>query len=149
MPAKKLTIDQSFFYETTPERVFRAVTEPKEIVRWFLAKAELPPKKGARYRFEWPGGYSHEGTVLDFVPGRRVTLSWPNGPVSRRFHTRVTFSVRRAGKGTFLTVHHSGFPPTPVGIEQYGGTESGWAYYLVNLRSVLEHGRDLRSPRDG
>jgi uncharacterized protein YndB with AHSA1/START domain len=149
MPPKSLTIDQSYFYRKSPRTVFRAVADPKQIVRWFLAKAELPPEKGARYRFEWPGGYSHEGSVIEFVRDRRLTLSWPNGSRSERFLTRVTFSVRRAGPGTFLKLHHTGFPRTPVGIEQYGGTESGWAYYLVNLRSVLEHGRDLRSPRDG
>ncbi|MGA8274781.1 MAG: SRPBCC domain-containing protein [Thermoplasmata archaeon] len=149
MVSKSLTIDQSFFFEKSPRTVFRALSESKQIVRWFLAKAELPHEKGARYRFEWPGGYFHEGTVLEFVRDRRLTLTWPNGSRSKRFFTRVTFTVRRAGRGTFLTVHHTGFPRTPVGIEQYGGTESGWAYYLVNLRSVLEHGVDLRSPRDG
>lgn len=149
MPPKTLTVDQSYFYSTPPRKLFRSLTDPKEIVRWFLAKATLPPHPGAGYRFEWPGGYSHEGTVLEFSRDRRLVLTWPNGPTSRRFLTRVTFSLRRAGPGTFLNVHHTGFPRTPTGIEQYGGTQSGWAYYLVNLRSVLEHGRDLRSPRDG
>jgi uncharacterized protein YndB with AHSA1/START domain len=149
MPARTLTVDQSFFIRKPPKVVFRAISDPAQIVRWFLARAELPTEKGAPYRFEWPGGYSHEGKVLEFVKDRRLTLSWPNGTPSKRFLTRVTFTVRRAGTGSFLKVHHTGFPRTPGGIEQYGGTQSGWAYYLVNLRSVLEHGQDLRSPRDG
>jgi uncharacterized protein YndB with AHSA1/START domain len=149
MPPKGLSIKQAYFFNARQDQVFRALSDPREIVRWFLAKAELTPKKGTTYRFEWPGGYSHEGKVLDVIPGCRLTLSWPNGPANRRFLTRVTFTLRRAGTGTFLTVQHTGFPTTPVGIEQYGGTQSGWAYYFVNLRSVLEHGHDLRSPRDG
>jgi uncharacterized protein YndB with AHSA1/START domain len=149
MTAKNLAIRQSFFYRSSPRRLYRALTDPAEIVTWFLAKAELPLEKGAVYRFEWAGGYSHTGHVLDFVPDRRLTLEWPNGSGSRRFRTEVSFTLRRAGRGTFLTVQHNGFPPTPVGIEQYGGTQSGWAYYFLNLRSVLEFGRDLRSPRDG
>jgi uncharacterized protein YndB with AHSA1/START domain len=142
-------LDQSYFFETTPARVFRAVSDPKEIVRWFVAKAELPRRVGAPYRFEWPGGYFHVGRVLDFVPGKRLTLDWPHGEGRGAFRTRVTFSVRRAGAGTFLSVHHVGFPRTERGIAQYGGTQSGWAYYCLNLRSVLAHGIDLRSPRDG
>jgi uncharacterized protein YndB with AHSA1/START domain len=148
MAPRKLSVDQAYFYRTTPERLFRAISDPRWLDRWFLEKAELTPRAGTRYRFEWPGGYAHRGRVLEFVPGRRLVLSWPNGPVSDRFTTRVTLSVRRAGAGTFLKVHHAGFPATPVGIAQYGGTQSGWGYYLLNLRSVLEHEVDLRSPRD-
>jgi uncharacterized protein YndB with AHSA1/START domain len=148
MSAKSLTLEQSYFYQTSPRTVFRALTDPAQLVRWFLAKVDIPLEEGATYRFEWPGGYSHEGQVLELVPGRRLTLSWPNGPRSKRYFTRVTFSVRRAGTGTFLNVRHTGFPNSPNGVEQYGGTQAGWAYYLVNLRSVLEHGADLRSPRD-
>ncbi|MCI4365840.1 MAG: SRPBCC domain-containing protein [Thermoplasmata archaeon] len=143
-----LSIDQSFFYRASNRRVFRALTDPAELTRWFVAKADLPHEAGAAYRFEWPGGYSHVGTVEEFVPPRRLSLTWPHGPVRGRFYTRVTFTVRRAGPGTFVSVHHTGFPSTPKGLAQYGGTQSGWAYYLLNLRSVLEFGRDLRSPRD-
>jgi uncharacterized protein YndB with AHSA1/START domain len=149
MPTKSLTVTQSYFFSKPPRTVFRAISEPELLVRWFLAKADLPKERGGPYRFEWAGGYSHEGKVLEFVRDRRMSLSWPNGARSERFLTRVTFTLRRAGNGTFLTVRHTGFPRTPIGIEQYGGTASGWAYYLMNLRSVLEHGVDLRSPRDG
>jgi uncharacterized protein YndB with AHSA1/START domain len=149
MPAQRLEVRQSYLYRTSPRRLFRALTDPEQIVGWFLAKADLPLEKGSDYRFEWSGGYSHTGKVLDVVPDRRLVLEWPNGAGARRFLTRVTFTLRRAGRGTFLTVRHTGFPATLYGIEQYGGTQSGWAYYLLNLRSVLEHQRDLRSPRDG
>jgi len=149
MAEKKLALRQSFFYRTTPRRLYGALTEPDQLVGWFLSKAELPLQGGAPYRFEWAGGYSHRARVVEVVPDRRLTLEWPNGSGTHRFMTEVTFTFRRAGRGTFLTVQHSGFPRTPVGIEQYGGTQSGWAYYLLNLRSVVEFGRDLRSPRDG
>jgi uncharacterized protein YndB with AHSA1/START domain len=149
MAARTLRVRQSFFYRTTPHRVFAALTEPEQIVTWFLARAELPLAKGATYRFEWAGGYAHTGRVLEVVPDRRLQLEWPNGAGAHRFLTEVTFTVRRAGVGTFLTVEHGGFPQTPTGLAQYGGTQSGWAYYLMNLRSVLEFKRDLRSPRDG
>jgi uncharacterized protein YndB with AHSA1/START domain len=149
MASKLLTIDQAYFYEASPRRVYRALTSPPELARWFLAKADLPLRKGAPYRFEWPGGYSHTGRVVEVVPNRSLTLDWANGPAPRQFRTRVTFSLRSAGAGTFLKVHHSGFPRTRLGIEQYGGSAAGWAYYFVNLRSILTGGSDLRSPRDG
>jgi uncharacterized protein YndB with AHSA1/START domain len=148
MPARPLTVEQTYFYRAPARRVFRSLTNTTELARWFIEKAELSPEKGTPYRFQWPGGYHHEGTVLAVVPGQQLTLSWPHGSGARRFLTRVTFSLRPSGRGTILSVRHTGFPRTPFGLEQYGGTQAGWAYYFVNLRSVLEHRCDLRSPRD-
>ena len=56
--------------------------------------------------------------------------------------------LRKSGRGTLISIRHSGYPRTPGWVEIYGGTQAGWAYYLMNLKSVLETGRDLRSPKD-
>jgi hypothetical protein len=54
-----------------------------------------------------------------------------------------------AADGTLLTVEHTGFPRGEEWVELYGGTEWGWTYFAMNLKSVLESGHDLRSPSDG
>jgi uncharacterized protein YndB with AHSA1/START domain len=148
MAGKRLVVVQAYYYRAPVGRVFRSLTDPKELARWFIKKADLTPRKGAAYRFEWPGGYHHEGEVLEVEPNRRLALSWPHGSGRSRFVSRATFSVRSSGSGTILSLRHTGFPRTAFGVEQYGGTQAGWAYYFLNLRSVLEHGRDLRSLRD-
>src|SRR5271170_2476660 len=145
MAASTLTIHQVFHLRAPVAKVFRALTDPSEITKWFLAKAQLTPRRGGRYDFTWQGGYRHEAAVLEFVQNRRLTLEWPG--VGRGI-TRVTFSVRREGMGTRLEVRHTGYRRTPAWLEMYGGTQSGWAYYLMNLKSVLEHGHDLRSAGD-
>jgi uncharacterized protein YndB with AHSA1/START domain len=142
---KTLTIRQSYYLRAPVKKVFRALTEPTKITKWFVGEARLDPRRGGTYRFTWLGGYRHGGKVLEFIKNRRLALEWPTPRLGK---TRVTFTVRPRGKGTQLRVVHSGYKTTPAWLEMYGGTQSGWAYYLMNLKSVLEHGNDLRSLRD-
>lgn|GEM_PF-1810726 len=148
MPPRTLTIEQTYFVAAPVRKVFWAISDPEGLAQWFLAKARLPPKKGAEYWFEWRGGYAHGSKVLDYVKGRRLALSWPNTFRGVTTQTRLVIRLRKSGRGTLISIRHSGYPRTPGWVEIYGGTQAGWAYYLMNLKSVLETGRDLRSPKD-
>ncbi|MGC2289221.1 MAG: SRPBCC domain-containing protein [Thermoplasmata archaeon] len=145
MADRNLTIRQGYHVEAPVETVFRALTEPEELTRWFLTDAVLPPERGATYVFTWTRNRRHSGKVMDFVRNQRLTLSWPAHGLG---DTRVTLSVRPDAQGTRLEVRHTGYRKTDAWLKIYGGTQSGWAYYLTNLKSVLEHGHDLRAPGD-
>ena len=149
MAERKLKIQQSYFVAAPVSKVFRALSDPRGLTTWFLAKAQVEPRKGGAYEFEWRAGYRHSGKVLDFVRGKKLSLTWPNGVGRKRLTTRVTFSVRRQGRGTRVHLRHTGYPRSDPWIEVYGATQCGWSYFLMNLKSVLEHGHDLRSPKDG
>jgi uncharacterized protein YndB with AHSA1/START domain len=142
-------IEQTFYYALPPNRVFAALTEPKALAGWFVEKADVTLEKGATFRLTWPGGYTMTGRVRSVRPPSRLGLSWidqfEGGKV---FETEVRFDLRRRGKGTLLTVSHRGFKKGKRWVALYGSIQSGWAYYLTNLRSVLEHGVDLRSSQD-
>jgi hypothetical protein len=62
--------------------------------------------------------------------------------------TQVSFALTARRGGTLLTLRHTGYGTTPAWIENYGGTCSGWAYFLTNLKSVLRNGTDLRETGD-
>jgi hypothetical protein len=47
-----------------------------------------------------------------------------------------------------LKFTHSGIPRDEKWVELYGGAIRGWTYFGMNLKSVLEHGHDLRSDND-
>jgi uncharacterized protein YndB with AHSA1/START domain len=128
--------------------VFRAVSTPAGLRRWFLKSASLPTVEGAKYEFVWQGGYRHTAKVLEFVPNRRLSLQRWNRAGRRTLGSRVTFDLRSRGKGTLLHLSHTGYPRPDPWIEVYGATQSGWAYFLQNPKSVLEHDHDLRSSRD-
>src|SRR4029077_8587770 len=113
--------------------------------KWFLSRAEVSAQKGGAFRFEWIGGYRMKGTVLHAVRNRAVTFLWtdklPNG---KEAVTHAAFRVTKKGRGTILLLRHSGFTVP----EHFAECSSRWAYYLTNMKSVLDHGTDLRSDRD-
>ncbi len=139
------TIRQAYLFRAPVAKVFRSLTEPTELVRWFLKEARLPPKAGASYEFVWQLGYRHRAKVIAFVPNRKLTLEWPAKGLGM---TQVEFTLAARKGGTLLTVRHTGFGRTPAWVENYGGTCQGWAYFLTNLKSVLQNGTDLREVGD-
>jgi uncharacterized protein YndB with AHSA1/START domain len=142
-------IKQTYYYAVPPDRVYAAFTDPVELVKWFPDKAEISPKKGGGFRLSWRNGYTMRGKVLSVEPAKKLQLAWVDRfEGGKVFETEARFTFTKKGKGTQLALTHRGFKSGKRWVALYGGIQSGWAYYLTNLRSVLEHGIDLRSDRD-
>ena len=143
---KSFTIEQAYYFDAPPERVFDALTNPDELVKWFLSKARVESKKGGSYTFDWMGGYHMTGSVKGFEKNKAVSYSWhdklPRGGLAE---TLASFEVRKEGDGTLLQLRHTGFTDP----EHFAECSSRWGYYLTNMKSVLDHGADLRSEHDG
>jgi uncharacterized protein YndB with AHSA1/START domain len=149
MPRRRTwSVRHQYYIDASTNRVFEALTDPGQLVRWLCDRAEMTRSRGGTYRLEWNGGPTHTGKLAGFVPGKSLTLGWRWDGVALT-STRLKLSVARRGRGTLLTVEHSGFPRAERWVALYGGTEWGWTYFLMNLKSVLETGHDLRSPLDG
>jgi uncharacterized protein YndB with AHSA1/START domain len=142
---KTFVAEQAYFLEAPPETVFQALTDPKILVKWFLSKAKLVQRKGGSYTFDWIGGYRMTNKVKRFEPNKTVSFSWidklKNGEVAR---TTASFVMAKKGNGTMLKLRHTGFKDP----EHFADCSSRWAYYLTNMKSVLDHGVDLRSKLD-
>jgi len=148
LPSKKRVIEQEYYYDATPETVFRALTAPRELVKWFLSDAKIKPKEGSSYTFTWQGGSSHTGRVEKVESCRRLVLSWPDKIKGKVYETQASFTLKKKGKGTLLKLKHAGFKKGDDWIWLYEAIQSGWAYFLTNLKSVLSQGTDLRSKFD-
>ena len=147
--AKSRAARQGVFVQAPPPKVFEALTEPRLLKKWFLESATLSPRKRGNYTFTWQGGYSHSGKVLDYAKDRKLSLSWPAYLKGNLLGTtRATFKIKPKDDGTVLELTHSGFKSGNQWVELYGAVCSGWAYFLTNLKSVLQYGRDLRSSYD-
>lgn len=142
-------IEQTFYYAVPPRQLFAALTEPKELARWFLREASIELRDGASFRFTWRGGYTMRGKVRSVRAPQTIELAWTDRfPRGKTFKTVARFDLKKKGRGTLLTLTHSGFKSGKKWVALYGAIESGWAHYLTNLRAVLEHGVDLRSELD-
>lgn len=147
--AKPASIKQTFYYRASPERVFSALTDPSELTGWFSDRAQVSPKVGGRFYLSWEAGYTMRGRVTALVPPTELRVAWIDKfPGGKTFETEARFTLSKRGRGTQLSLKHGGFRSGKSWISLYGAIQSGWAYYLTNLRSVLEHRVDLRSSKD-
>jgi uncharacterized protein YndB with AHSA1/START domain len=147
--AKPPRIRQTFLYAATRKRVFATLTEPKELARWFLKDASVHLEEGGEFRFTWRGGYTMKGRVRRVRPPSRLELVWTDRfDGGRTYKTVARFDLKVKGAMTQLQLTHDGFKSGRKWVALFGAIEAGWAYYLTNLRSVLEHGTDLRNDGD-
>lgn len=73
-------------FRASPERVFRAWTEPEQVEAWFglqkdqVTKAEIDLKVAGTWRFylqdDTAGTVFFEGRYFDIEPARRLVFSW-------------------------------------------------------------------------
>jgi len=96
----------------------------------------IDPAEGGRFTLVMKNGFVWEGKIRGMKENKAVSFSWVEGVAS--------FALARKGKGTLLKLSHTGFETT----DALAQSSAGWSYYLTNLKSVLDHGADLRSKED-
>jgi uncharacterized protein YndB with AHSA1/START domain len=143
------TIEQTVVIAAAPDVVYSALTDARELVRWFPTKAESDPRPGGAFKFTFlneqdrNADHVREGRYLDATPGRSVRYPWHMSADDPG--TAVEFRLEPQGRATRVTLTHSGWG---VGSEWDKAVEMhtrGWAFFLQNLRSFLEEGKDSRA----
>lgn len=144
MPAKKKHDWSKFVLrvavKASPEKLFRAWTDDRIVSRWFTVKTVIEPRKNGRIHFQWLAGDTMEARVIRIVKNRLFVF--PFG----RNRERVEVRIKKDGKGSICELRQSGMKTTDEAKwSMHRGCMSGWTFFLTNLKSVLEHGVDLRS----
>jgi uncharacterized protein YndB with AHSA1/START domain len=149
-PTDLSRIDRTIDIQAPPERVWRALTDIRELSAWFQVAIEGSIEAGNEV---WmtsvhPG---HEGQrfrvrIVELTPPRRVVWQWHPGEVdprvdySREPRTTVTFTLEPAAGGTRLSVSETGFDE--ISLERrakvYRDDSQGWTEVLVWLRDHVE-----------
>ncbi|MBB6036131.1 ArsR/SmtB family transcription factor [Phytomonospora endophytica] len=146
------------YIKTTPEKLYRALTEPEFIAQYFEGTgptSDWRPGSPITWSTE-ADGESHDWgqRVLEAEPGKRLSYTWHNyEPEMAKYFpdwtgarlaelraepvSKVTFDIEPAGDGVKLTVVHDGFAPD---AEMLKGISQGWPGILSNLKTVLETG---------
>lgn len=134
-----------------PERVFKALTDPAELQRWFTnpecpAKSwEMDPRPGGHYRYETEAGsvavnnvrqFKCHGEILEVDPPRLLVYTWiANWHDDAASRTVVRWELAPKAGGTHVKVTHSGLSKLPVARKDYSG---GWPGVVQMLRRFVE-----------
>lgn len=133
--------------DASPEVVFKALTDPKELTNWFPDAAILEPKVGGKSKFSFykdsaracgnrDSDSVNEGKILEFVPNKKLVYTWKWTGVSDFPETIVTWELEQIGKNkTRLTLTHLGFTGTEPSNKSFKDHNEGWSMHL-NLLSA-------------
>jgi uncharacterized protein YndB with AHSA1/START domain/DNA-binding transcriptional ArsR family regulator len=159
---KPMGTDDVFVYttyiETTPERLWQALTDPAFTRRYWGVAFETDWRVGSPMvwvengvKIEHP-----DQVVLESDPHRRLAYAWHTfsqewaeshgfdaelrGKLASEPRSKVTFDIEPVGELVKLTVVHDGFTPGGTVLESI---RDGWPHLLSSLKTLLETGDPL------
>lgn len=131
----------SIYIDAPRAEVFKALIEPEKLNKWLSTAASVEPRSDGRYSYGWK--YPVDGRevaggptrILEIVPNEKLVTDWPDwrGDATVPM-TTVTWLLESVGKGTRVTLIHSGFTRT-TDISDY---TPGWADFLEKLKALVE-----------
>lgn len=118
------------------DAVFRTISEPEELNRYFGRGAKVDLRVGGCFSFGWDEGGPVK--ILDLDPPNLLSYSWKyRGEPS----TIVTWTLEGSGGGTRLTITHSGFG-SDFRQDAY---RAGWMSFLAMIKAMVELGRKWKA----
>lgn len=117
MPAKpSLTLQRRI--NASPAKIYAAWTDPSQLVKWMhpnnndVIHAEMDVRVGGRFRIimRSPAGEEHDvsGVFKEVVQDEKLVYTWAWRSTPER-ESLVTFTLRRDGELTLLTLKHEQF----------------------------------------
>ncbi len=137
-----------------PERVFQALTDPRQVVEWWgeaglyrATEFQADLRVGGKWRIAGPdgrgGNFEVVGEFLEVERPRLLVYSWIASWTGSA-QTTVRWELEAAGQGTRVRIIHSGLAAHPELAKSY----QGWPRILVWLQARVERGEtvDSRKP---
>ncbi len=136
-----------------PDRVFQAITDPSQLLRWWGQQGMYHGTKwctdvrpGGQWRCEGVSDtdgspYHVSGEYLEVDPPRLLCHTWVaswSGPMK----TVVRWELEAVAGGTMIRVNHSGFADAP---EAAKGHYAGWQRVLVWMQAFVEKDETIAS----
>ncbi len=130
-------------FKATPDKVWRAWTDPQAIKQWMAPSdafsvllAEADVRVGGRYHIvmKSPEGEEHDvsGTYREVVREKKLVYTWAWKSTPER-ESLVTVELRAAGSGTELTLKHEQF----FDAEARDRHQHGWDGCIGRLERLL------------
>lgn len=140
-------IDISLSLAADTPRVFRALTDSHDLMKWWTTAAVSQPEEGGVFAYQWTFPKAPErdhiqhGTYTEFTKNAAIAYPWAVHGLAQP--TTVRFTLESSGNQTRLHLTHTGWKGASP--EAYTAHEMGWQMFLQNLKHWLETGNDNRA----
>jgi uncharacterized protein YndB with AHSA1/START domain len=129
------SISLEFDLHHSPEKVWRALTDPGLLAEWLLPVIDLKLEPGAAFTFNTQPYPGWDGIVncriLEIDPQKMLSYTW-GVPF---LDTVVTFTLTPTASGTRLSLVQTGFGPDQH--REHGGARYGWKMMGGKLVDLL------------
>jgi len=123
-----ILIEKSTVISATPARLYKALTEAKQLSRWLADRVESDPRPGGQIVIEY-GSHEKRGEYRRLIPGVEVGIRWIQfeEPVPEDI---TGFKIDRVARGTRVRVVDFATP------EDADALQALWAQRLKRLKSL-------------
>jgi len=133
------SVVKEVFIAAPPDVVWQALTDARELERWFPVEARVEPGLGGTIWISWGDGAAGEAPITAWEPGRRFEWTESRGPVK----LAVDFQLEPRDNGTVVRLVQSGFGDGPEWDDEFHMVTGGWAYFMTHLQWYLERHRGV------
>jgi uncharacterized protein YndB with AHSA1/START domain len=128
-PTETLAVTVERDLPFSPEKIWRALTQPELIEEW-LMESDFEPTVDRRFNFRADWG-SVDCKVLAIEPNKLLSYTWN----ALGLESIVTWTLTPTGTGTHLRMEQSGFRPDQQ--QAYQGAKFGWPRFFKRLEEVV------------
>ena len=147
------TIQSEVHIAAPPDRVFQALTDPRQLVQWWGQKGMYHPtgwkgdvRPGGAWRCDGVSDadgspYNVAGEYVEVDPPRLLSYTWVaswSGPLK----TLVRWELESSSGGTRVRLNHSGFASAPAAAQ---GHYQGWLRVIAWMQAYIEKGETFET----
>jgi uncharacterized protein YndB with AHSA1/START domain len=132
-----LEIEKTIQLTSSPQRVWRAITEADEITAWFPETIQWDQQIGSEGWFGWANHGQYAMRIEQFEPPTFMAWRWarqPDKPLAETDTTLVEWTLTpREDGGTTLHLKETGFKSEEARSDNDGGWDAELGEMIVHL----------------
>lgn len=133
-PEATRAVQSDIDVNASPESVWAALTDARELERWFPQSARVTPGPGGSVRLSWTDQPDVDAVISEWDPPERLGLDWSDAAAGQR----TDFLLVGKAEATSLRATHRGMPWDSGWDTWADGTQDGWRFQLHCLKHYLE-----------
>ena len=142
-PSRGGKISKKVYIKASPETVYKALTDAKDLVRWFCDRASCDPREGRELVATWGTGKSgRQGRAVfkRVVPLTALDLLWvDDGDGRQREDAGHTLAYEIRTKSGMTELAMTDKDDAPCDEETFKFIDEGWNSVLLELKDYCEH----------
>jgi uncharacterized protein YndB with AHSA1/START domain len=139
MDTQPVIVERTF--NASPERIWRALTNDKEVPQWYFDIKNFKAEPGFEFAFIFENEemvYKHLCRIIDVIPEKKLAYTWKYE--GHQGNSIVSFDLIPSGDKTTVRVTHTGIESFPdTGAFDKKNFIAGWTDIIgTSLKNYLE-----------